>query len=225
VADLSGKNYQVDERAAEEDPEILAMIAPYKKTLDAKMTEIIGELDEQLVKSRPNSKLGNWFTDVLKEEAILLTGKPVDFAIQNYGGIRVPSLSKGPISVGKIYELMPFDNMLIVVELDGKATKLLVDKIAELNGWPISDGLSFSIEDGKSKDVTISGKPWKESDTYYVGIPDYIANGGDDCDFLLDYPRENTGKYIREVVIDHLRRKKVDGKKIIIDPTKRILTQ
>jgi 2',3'-cyclic-nucleotide 2'-phosphodiesterase (5'-nucleotidase family) len=71
----------------------------------------------------------------------------------------------------------------------------------------------------------ISNKPWNEETTYYVGIPDYIANGGDDCDFLLEYPRENTGKFIREVVIDHLRKKQKAGEKLLVDPTKRIMNK
>ncbi|NNK89244.1 MAG: hypothetical protein HKO89_01435, partial [Saprospiraceae bacterium] len=51
----------------------------------------------------------------------------------------------------------------------------------------------------------------------------YIANGGDNCDFLIDVPQDNSGLFIREVIIEHLEELMAKGDKIIIDKSKRIL--
>ena len=66
-------------------------------------------------------KAGHRYSHLLglpQSETERLLGEPVDFAVINYGGMRIPAIPKGPITRGKIFELMPFDNLLVVVRLD-----------------------------------------------------------------------------------------------------------
>lgn len=186
------------------DPEVEALIAPYKEQLDEEMNTVIGEIAQEFKKEQPESRLGNWFADAMYTQTIKYTGLEIDFAAQNYGGLRIPSIAKGPITKGKVYELMPFDNMLIVLEIKGSVVAQLLERIAGRGGWPISKELRFEINEGKIDNVTIKGKALDLDKTYLVALPDYIANGGDKCFFLKEQKRIETGKLIRDAMIEYI---------------------
>jgi len=205
-----------------QDERIAQLIAPYSAEMAVEMDVVIGELGEDLVKARPNSNLGNWFCDVLYVEANGMFFDEVDLALQNYGGLRIPSMAKGPVTVGKIYELMPFDNMLVAMTIEGKVMKELLDEIAASGGWPISHTLSFSIVDGQAEDIIIKGEAFDIKKSYRIAIPDYVANGGDSASILKDIPQENSGVFIRDIVVSHLEYLQEEALPIIIDNTKRI---
>ncbi|MBT8229248.1 MAG: 5'-nucleotidase C-terminal domain-containing protein [Bacteroidia bacterium] len=222
ISDTEIEYSRMDGKAVGSDAEVLEFIDPFRDEMNEEMMKVIGHMPEDLIKARPNSNMGNWFTDAMLSEAQRTNPHPVDFAIQNYGGLRIPSVAEGPLTKGKIYELMPFDNMLVVLELDNEKIQLLLNKIASSNGWPVSRNLSFRIEDRKAVDIMIHGKGLEKGGSYRVAMPDYIANGGDNCDFLIDVPQDNSGLFIREVIIEHLEELMAKGDKIIIDKSKRI---
>ena len=212
-----------ESEAETNENDVHAFIDPYRDEMNSEMMKIIGEMPEDLIKARPNSNMGNWFADALLTEAQRSNPHSIDFAVQNYGGLRIPSLASGPLTKGKIYELMPFDNMLVVLELNAEKTRMLLDKIASLGGWPVSRNLKFRIKDGKAMDILIHNEPLDPNKSYRVAMPDYIANGGDNCDFLIDVPQDNSGIFIREVIIEHLENLQINDQEIVIDKSKRIL--
>jgi 2',3'-cyclic-nucleotide 2'-phosphodiesterase (5'-nucleotidase family) len=122
---------------------------------------------------------------------------PIDFAVQNYGGIRLPAIPKGDISVGKIYELMPFDNVMYIMELEGSIVQMFFDRMAESGGWPVSRNVYFEISYGKAKNIQIKGVPLAKSN--------------------------NTGALIRDMIISHLRENKLKGIHIQPNLEKRII--
>lgn len=195
-----------DETQADVDDRITVMIEPYKRQLDAKMDEVIGVLETDLEKKLPQGSLNNWMTDIIHDRANAYHDQPVDFSIQNYGGIRVPKLAKGDVVVRDIYELMPFDNEIVILELDHGLLIQMIDHMADGRGWPVSKELRMTITaDKKAKDVTISGEPIDPNRTYRMAIPDYVANGGGGCDFLKPIPQAKIGWNVREAIIDYLR--------------------
>jgi len=107
VADIDTDYIRVNKYSAKEDKTIKDMISPYKEQLDAEMNVVLGVIAEDMVKSKPNSNLGNWFADLLQTIANIEYEGYVDFAVQNYGGLRVPVVAKGDLTVGDIYEVMP----------------------------------------------------------------------------------------------------------------------
>lgn len=221
TADIDTSYYRVNYKN-KTDKDIDKMIAPYKKQLDAQMNDVIAINPEEMSKRRPSSVLGNWFSDALLVESSRIYGVDIDMAMQNYGGIRVPSLGKGDVTVGNIYELMPFDNKLVLLELDGKTTKMLLDRIAEKGGWPISHTLSFDIDGDKATHIMIKGEPFDINKTYTVALADYIADGGDNCFFLADSKRTDNDLLIRDIIIDHLKNKPESESVIVQDKTQRI---
>ena len=167
------------------DIEINEMIAPYKEDLDAEMNQVIGVCEKELMKALPECTLGNWAADAILEQCNNTYSGPVDFAVVNYGGIRIPSLPQGDITTGKIFELMPFDNMLVVLEVKGSVVQQLFENIAGRGGWPVSKGVVCTFNTaGQLLDVQINGKAIDTNKIYRIGITDYVANGGDKCDFF-----------------------------------------
>jgi len=205
LADIKTRKYSIEKASYPVDTKIAAMIEPYKEQLDKTMNDVIGNCTEEMTKGRPSSTLTNWFGDVLLSGAQKLVKDTVDFAIQNYGGIRVPFVTVGPVTVGKIYELMPFDNILYLVPMKGAEVTMLFDKIAQSGGWPVSHTVHLEIEYGKIKNLTINGKLIDNNKTYLAAIPDYVANGGDNLEFLAKLPKQDTGKLLRDILIDEVK--------------------
>lgn len=221
ISSIHPEYYRIDKRQPADAEEISTLIAPYKEKLDATMNQVIGSVEKTMNKSKPNSPLNNWMADVLLSQARKNAGN-VDFALQNYGGIRIPSLAKGDVTVGKIYELMPFDNMLVVLTADGTVVKQLMDRIADYGGWPVSNGTSFSIEYGKAVDIVINGEPFDINSKYTFALPDYIANGGDGSNFLSVAERIDLSLLVRDAIIQEI---KDENGKISYNDEIRIKTQ
>ena len=222
VADVNSRNYRIEKASFPVDTKVASMIEPYKAKLDETMNDVIGYNEVELTKGKPNSGLTNWFSDVLLEESQKLVTEKVDFAIQNYGGIRIPVLAQGNVTVGKIYELMPFDNLMYIQELPGSVVLQLFDKIAESGGWPISHSVSMDIAYGKAKNIFINGVALDTAKTYIAAIPDYIANGGDNMIFLKGVKTTNTNALIRDLLINNIRFHTSQGRNIKSNPAPRI---
>lgn len=190
---------------ADVDTDITTIIEPYKSQLDAKMDRQLGILTTDLKKSKPEGTLNNWMTDIIHERAEHYYGQRVDFAIQNYGGIRVNSISAGSLAVRKIYELMPFDNKIVILKLDGELMKKMLANIAEREGMPVSKAIQMKIDARrKPQDVLINGEELDMNRTYTMALPDYVANGGGGFDFLKPLKQIETGWNVREAIIDYL---------------------
>ncbi|MFN7119282.1 MAG: 5'-nucleotidase C-terminal domain-containing protein [Saprospiraceae bacterium] len=191
-----------------------AFIAPYKAKLDAEMNEVLGTAARTLEKAKPESPLGNWMADLFYEQISIYNKGEIDFASMNYGGIRIPTLQAGEVTRGKIFELMPFDNMLVVVHADAATVRAFVDKIAKDGGIPVSKQLRFNIKSGKAENITINGQPLQEDKIYKIGVSDYVANGGDDCTFFVGKKRDELGVLMRDAIIDYVKKQTAQGKQL-----------
>ncbi|MFK8104356.1 MAG: 5'-nucleotidase C-terminal domain-containing protein [Saprospiraceae bacterium] len=205
LAETKPANYRIDADAKiTEDPAIKEMIQPYKKQLDAEMNAVIGEVALTLSKAKPESTLGNWTADAIQKKCTDYYQQPIDFSIVNYGGLRIPNVRKGSISKGKVFELMPFDNMLVVLQLDGQTVLQFFDHMASNGGWPISRGVTYQISGEKATEVLVNGKSIDPQKMYKIGMSDYIANGGDRCAFFKDKKRDQLGKLFRDALLEYV---------------------
>lgn len=203
-------NPEIDTKGSSTANEVASIIDPYQEKLVAKMEEVIAQNPITMEKAQPESRLGNWvagLTYIAGKEAF--PNLDIAFAVQNYGGIRVKALAAGPVTVGEIYELMPFDNELVAVELNGFVLQEFIDHMAADGGWPISEQLRFRIEADKAVDVSIQGEPIAFNRNYIIVLPDYVANGGSDSKMLIDRQQYPSGQLIRDLLIDYTR--KIEG--------------
>jgi 2',3'-cyclic-nucleotide 2'-phosphodiesterase (5'-nucleotidase family) len=224
VSKVNAQYSSIGQDATETDQEIDMMVAPYKVQLDSKMNEIIATLGADLVKRQPESTMGNWVADGMLWGANQDNFK-ADFAISNYGGMRVPVISAGPLTVGEMYELSPFDNLLLIVDVPGNIVDTLFQYIASRDGWPVSKNIKLAISQKKLISATINGAAVDPGKIYKVAMPDYVANGGDDAHFLIPLPRVSTDKMQRNVLIDFARNAGKSGEVIYTRTEGRIVNQ
>jgi 2',3'-cyclic-nucleotide 2'-phosphodiesterase (5'-nucleotidase family) len=196
------------------DTAVHNMITPYKLKLDSQMNVVIGTTTYKLTKDKPEGSLGNVLCDAAVWYATQHYDKPIDICVMNAGGIRLPDIDAGNITTGKMYELMPFDNMIDVLELKGEIVDQLLQLVAAADGWPVA-GLTMQIEKGKAVNILIGGKPLVMDQTYTLVTSDYVANGGDKADMLKLYTKRTGLNYLlRDALIEYVKSTKVLNQKI-----------
>ena len=195
------------------DTALINLLQPYSIEVNRTMNNVIGFTPSTMTKRLPESGLGNFMADCMKEMASQKFGLPVDIAFMNQGGIRA-SINKGNITVGNVYELMPFDNLLVIQELKGAVIEALMNHIASDGGWPISKGSSFKIKNKQAVDIMINGKPLDRNATYITANSDYLAQGGSDAAMLKPFPFQNKGYLIRDALIEYIKQITASGKPV-----------
>lgn len=195
------------------DTALINLVQPYSIEVNRTMNNVIGFTPATMTKRLPESGLGNFMADCMKEMASHKFGLSVDIAFMNQGGIRA-SINKGNITVGNVYELMPFDNLLVIQELKGSVIEALMNHIAADGGWPISKGSSFKIKNKQAVDIVINGKPLDRNATYITANSDYIAQGGSDAAMLKVFPFQNKGYLIRDALIEYIKQFTTNGKPV-----------
>ncbi|MBV2225355.1 MAG: 5'-nucleotidase C-terminal domain-containing protein [Sphingobacterium mizutaii] len=197
-----------------EDTAITNYILPYKNQLEDKMNEVLGYAPEALIKNRnlPESELSNFFSD-----ALLAIGKKVDpevvFSMATKDGIR-SGIKQGNVTVGSIFEVMPFENYITILELKGTDVEVLADFIAETNGQPLGN-VEQVIKDKKIQSFKIGGKDIDPNKTYKLVTYDFIANGGDLVRGLNSPISKNvTAERVREALISYVQELTKEGKKV-----------
>jgi|SRR5690554_66684 len=181
------------------DDSIQAFIEPYKLELAENMNRVIGYAPEDLLRNRPEGTLGNFVIDetenYLQKEGWLKGQHYI--SIMNHGGLRAP-ISKGDITVGDIYKLMPFDNTIVLAKLPISELDSIVAYLKISGGEPIG---GFYLRDDHvdfPSGVTLD-------DTLYVITTDYLVNGGDNMSFFnRSYETNDIGIFLREALIERV---------------------
>lgn len=205
-------HYTLEETPA--DTHVQELIAPYKRTYNAEMGLVLGHNEAPLFKDFPESTLGNWVTDLLVRQTEKRTGMQIDFAVVNQGGLRLTELAAGPVTRGKIYELMPFDNLVTVMEMPGSALRPFFDLMAQNGGWPVSGNVRYRIAQEKAMAIHIGGEPLDDERVYRFIIPDYVANGGDRATFFAGHARTDLDLLIRDAILHEVTQLETAGQKI-----------
>lgn len=210
--------------------DISKTIEPYRTDLEKTMNEVLNTSQVEMVRPEKGVKqaewlLGNFVADlsykVTSEIYVPANDKPVDFCILNSGGLR-SNLPKGEITRGKVFELMPFENELVVLTLSGSATQKLFDYIAKAGGIPCSN-ISMNIKGDKPIDITVNEQPFDTTRVYKVVTSDYLARGGDKMDFFAEnLMTESVGIKLRDAIIKYIVDEKKTGRTLTAELDKRI---
>jgi len=196
------------------DSSALAIIAPYQKGIEIEMNEVLTYSKIRLTKKGTESLLGNFVTD------LCLNYANAHMCVMNNGGLRT-TIDKGPINRGKLYELMPFDNELVVLELNKEDYLELLDYICKRGGEPFS-GISIIMD----KEGNVLSNSWpvnfENNEKVKVITSDYLANGGDKMSFFQNKKQYKVGLKLRDAIIDHCNKNDtiiatLDGRIKIID--------
>lgn len=209
---LQYKSYRIA-NTQQQDSALLTFLKPYSDSVNNSMNGVVGIAEISLDKKQPESTLGNFMVDAFYTMAKEKYNTEVDGAFVNFGGIRLTQLPAGNVTRGKVFELMPFDNLLILQKLKGDVLQQLLDLTAGKGGWPTA-GISMQIKDKKAINVLIGGKPLDPNKTYTIVNSDFIANGGDNADMLRPVPQITNGYLMRDAIFDYINKLKGQGKNI-----------
>jgi 2',3'-cyclic-nucleotide 2'-phosphodiesterase (5'-nucleotidase family) len=185
-----------------EDPTIKALLEPYNAQLKAKMDEVIGEalVDlERGIAGKPN--LGNFLADWMRNVA------GTDIAILN-GGIMRANIPKGPITVGTVYTVLPFDNLLVKLEVTGKQVVEALE-----TGWsPQISGMTVKVNlknplGSRVVKVLVGEEPIDLNKVYSVVVSSFMATGGDAYSVLTQAKSSKwvTGRWMRDDLVDYIK--------------------
>lgn len=234
IVKAEGRLAEIRPLTGRENREIAAVVDKYRGRVDAVLDENIGEagqdLDGRDTRKR-ETNLGNLIADIVRSTA------RAEAAIIGGGSIRT-SMKKGEIKVRNVYAVSPFNNYIVAIRLTGQQIKDAlehgVSAIADDAGrFPQVSGIRFTYSRSaplgqKVKEMTISGNALVLENDYIVATDDFLAAGGDGYKAFGEAVRaskdfailggavmgeklvyNNSGKWLRDVVIDYIREKKV----------------
>lgn len=193
----------------EDEKEFVKLIAPYKEKLDDRMNQKISHTMVELNRMGDNSNLGALLSDYLLEGANDWAVKnkmpKVDAAILNIGGIR-NNISEGDILVRNIFEVMPFENEMVIVKMKGEDIQGIFDYYEKhQKNNPVAQ-LNIIVKDGKLVEGLINGEHPQIGKTYYIATSDYLAMGGDSMYFFEKGETIKTDVILRNLFLEYFRK-------------------
>ncbi len=206
------KNISIDS-TFQEDEQVTQFIAPYKNQINTKLNEVIATASTDLTDDGWSSNLGNLLASVVLDYANDYAQNEnigtVDIAILNHGGMRI-DIGEGAVMVRTVYELMPFENTLVLVQMTGNQINGFIDYMLQnRKGHPI-DGITLEYENEKIKKALIQGESIEDTKKYWVATHNYLFNGGDNMKFFkANEAAIETNIKIRDIFIEEFRKKGV----------------
>lgn len=199
VTGVETKRVDVAGAGAAPDAEAVKAIGDAKTQLDARLGEQIGVTKKGLKAGSP--EMARWVAGTMRE------GTQADAVIVNKKGIR-GDLPAGPITVGSVYSVIPFENSLMLVKVKGAD---LVNQLG--NAEALISGFTAA---GKGKFKDAKGKPLDPKKEYTVATIEYLYFGGDGFEFeKLDPDPKETGMAWQTPVIEWTKaQKSTDAKPI-----------
>ncbi|WP_303310508.1 5'-nucleotidase C-terminal domain-containing protein [Hymenobacter sp. BT730] len=213
TAQLPTVTAQPVSKALPADPKVEAVIAPYHQKVEEQMNVVLGTAPVAIKKNPGESPLANFVADLQRERASTALKQPIDLGVMTNGGLRA-ELPAGNITVGSVFELMPFENELVVLDAPGSVVQQLFDYGAHVK-MAFSNATYTVTPDGKPTDIRIGGKPFDASRTYTIAISDYLAGGGDQMTFFKPITPRKTGVLLRSAIAEHIQALTKQGKPVV----------
>jgi len=199
------------------DPLVKAIVTRSQKEIDPAKRTVLGFATVELSHDRyVLSPLGCWVTDVMRESS------KADIALQNGGGLRT-GLAAGPITSGNLYEVMPFDNTLYLLDMTGAQIKAALEYgiynktfgMLQFSGLRVKYDQSLP-EGHRVVSVCLNdGSALVSEKIYRVATNDFLVAGGDG--YLMVKGAMNkldTCLPMREILADAIRKAGVINYKV-----------
>ena len=196
-----------------EDSAVKAITDKYKTELSPILDEVLGTLENDLPHDTDAMQLtpmGQFIAMCMAE----LGGTQI--AIINGGGIR-RGFDKGEITMGLMYELLPFDNTLVTLNISGSELKKLIEHgLMPENFRPGQFyGIEVWYDETKPQGERITtmrlldGTLIKDDEMYSVSTLDFLLTGGDNYDFSKAVDVVDTNIPVRDYIAEMIREEEV----------------
>ena len=162
------------------DPDAARVAASFSGDIDRIMAQEMGELRTPLANRRGtvSSDLGNWITDCMRKAA------GADVALHNKTGIR-SELPAGRITRRHLFEVSPFGNTVVTMDLAGHQLLALLEKALEAERTTLEvSGMTLLVDlrhppGSRIVEAKVGGAPIDPSAVYTVATNNFLADGGD----------------------------------------------
>lgn len=220
---ISSHNVRIDSTLAD-DRAMDRIISPYRTELNRTMGQIVGHAAVDLTKKKPEGTLNNFVADLMLKRANRDFSSPVSVALTNRGGLRV-NIPKGAITLGKIYEVMPFENELVILEITGAQLVTLAKQIGEVGGECIA-GMRLEYDGQTLKKMTVQGEFIEPEKIYYLVTTDYLSSPGrKKLSILGQVKRSFLGVRLRDAILDEVKSLEASGKEASAEIDGRIIVR
>lgn len=220
---LRATELQVDS-SIPDDPGVDKMLSAYSPRV-RELEVVIGKLNGELKKTGIGAgSLGNFVADGMRAQATLKLGKPIDLAVMNGGGLRRNTIGEGELRARDIFELLPFENALVTLELNGEQLLKLLGVVISSREAQAGARLTYrtkadrsaELETAKLLDQNGQEKNIDPAATYTVVTIDYLINVGGTRYAVLREGKNTKplGVTLRETMIAHVKSETAAGREI-----------
>ena len=184
-------------------------LKPFRDSMDLVMNEVVGDIAQKMDVKRPVSTLGNFLCDAFIYMAKEKFDPKAEISYLGLGSIRRTYMEAGPVTRGAIFEVMPFDNLMVLITVKGSLLKKFIEDMEEGGGV---GGFTMTIKDKKVINIMVNGKEIDELAEYTIVSSDYYANNPNMAWFYGQAKRKDTKYLIRDAIIDYVRIMTKNGK-------------
>lgn len=185
--------------------------ANYKPINDSN-TRIIGFATTSMTNRKPEGLLGNFVADAVKNEAEIFLRKRIDLVFISHKAIK-GSLKKGDISMETIANVLPFDDSLSYMEVSGSVLQMVLDRIAQEGGSPVS-GIRMKIKNMRATNIVLDNDSLNFEKKYLLITIERNAQGNENFPFLKNISHKNLPNTLTTVIIRYIKKITSEGKAI-----------
>ncbi len=168
--------FPIDSSRISPNRPLLEEVNKLESRIDSLLEEVIAHANGDFKRAYSDeSTIGNLITDSMK-----FTAK-TDIALQNSGGIK-STISSGAISLRDLYDLLPFENSVVKLELQGwEIENILEESLAEQGSFLQASGLQCLYSSKNPKgfrifQISVNDEPLEFSKTYTVAVNDFMLS-------------------------------------------------
>ena len=207
-------------------PEVAAMLMEVQPKM-AYLKEVVGHSARQMINLRtePDLPLADFVADALFSKGTDYFGKPMDFAIINYGGIRIP-MPEGAVILDDIEAMFPFKNYMCYAAVRGSNLQRLLEQLAKTKAFQAVSGCRVKVKAHELVEAEIGGEPIDPKRLYNVATIDFLLSGGDQIaigalaeDVIL------SPVLVRDVMLEHIKAMEADGEIIDVQKDGRVIME
>lgn len=204
------------------------ILKPYRDALAEQMNVRIAHAPKLLGRGHPQCTLGNYTTDALLRIGEKYSGQHIDASIMNMGGLR-SDLPEGDVTIGSIYNIFPFENAIVILDLTGEQLQQLINSNA---GRGLDNWGGTQITQAKDGDrvyaakALVGGQPIDPKRIYHICTIDYLAEGNGGMTILTQAQAlQKTGVTIRDAMIEYIKEADKMGLPVAAELDSRVIDQ
>ena len=201
------------------EAEILIGLQPEMKDLK----QVVGYVPVAMDRRGKESALCNMVVDCIRQGAAKATGRRVDVAFTNRGGMRV-NFVQGPLMMEEVRSLLPFRNNIVTMRVKGSDLRALFAQMGR-EGFQAVSGARLVYSGRELAGAEVGGQPLDDNRIYTLATIDFLLDGGDNYnigDIALEGTLKRTDVPYVQPFLDHILELQAQGKPVEGQPDGRI---